>query len=70
MGSREVKRPFLNYSAISGWVWVQTAWLKSLSSVYYSGASMHPEAVWLNYKAANMSSALVRDQMFHCMLFE
>lgn len=26
---------------------------------------MHSEAGWLNYKAANISSALVRDQMVY-----
>lgn len=29
---------------------------------------MYCEAGWLNYKAANISSALVRDQMFYRML--
>lgn len=57
---KEAKKPCPNYPAISGRLGVQAA----QSTVYCLSAPMYSEAVWLNYKAANISSALVRDQMF------
>ena len=64
---REAKKPSPNYTAISGRLWVQAALFKSLSTVCCLSALMYSEAGWLNYKAANISSALVKDQIFSRM---